>query len=1278
MLLLAFATVGLCVPLTQSMEKIEFHIDAGEARNTIREFGRQSEVSIIYKFQLITDIITHEVHGIYLPREALERMLDGTALGFDQDVASGAFALIRLDDLSSELSHGQSSANLADPTNDNPKQHPSKKMNTKKSNIGKLLTGLAGIFAAVITPQIVGQDLSPDEDIYELSPFVVDTTENVGYLATSTLAGTRIKTKLSDVGSAISVMTPEVFEDTGATDAESLLPYSLNVEVSGVQGNFADVSGAGGNRVRSNSTTRNSQGATRVRGLSSAVLARGLFRTDIPFDGYNTSAITINRGPNSLLFGATTPGGVIDQSLNQAEFGTDHGSFQVRVGERKSHREVLDFNKVLIDNRLALRFSMLNDEVQYQQRPTFKKDKRVYAAMRAVLFEGSEGGLIGRTTLRGNFENGDVDSNPPKIIPPGDGLTDWFEAPSRNLEQYTGTTFPDWVDNFVGKQTVDNRLGDRTKLNIPFMVQQPFFIDMPYIYHQPNLAAPSMGIAGLEHVAGIPARTLWRGVGGRGRVDLFGTSPFMGENLTPGFTVPVIMDRTILDNQNMSIMGTMPYRNYEFDVHNFAIEQELFDGKAGIEIAYDKQNYENEYHDPFSGGGGNTFRGFELRVDVMEYLPNLLPNPNLGRVYMSDFATPIEWHHTQRESKRMTAFYNLDFTENDGFTRWLGRNVFTAFYSHETTDNEHRTRQNKWIDAPGSNVEIATIVNDRLNGERRIAPVQVYLSDVLLGNEIQNASDIRLSNYITAPSPQPGDLVTVNYHGFFEGPENTTDPSAPLDEATFELYQSLIGGNATREINEGKAFSWQSFLFGGNLVGLIGWRDDRFKTVENISLSNFVNESSGANSDGLLDSGEFDGRRIQLADEGNPDHAAQVSSVSNETVTWSLVGHLPENLIELPLGARLSAHYNESKSFVPTRTRRDFNGDVIPPETGSTTEYGFTVELFEQRLSIRVNWFELLQNDANAGSGVYSPGVQPWLRFWKDAELQGIPFEDALMTGLHTRPNLSPNITSYEAMYAAIIDLLPQRQQDMFNIRFADDGRTVLSDPNPGQSVTTNAVAKGVEIDIVGNITDNWRMMFNWGQQETVTSDSAPVAGDFIYAVAENIANSGLGVVTQTPSLFEYSPMGQLWNGNINELISTRGKDGTASLEQRKHRVNLLSTYSFLTGSRLDGLTVGGALRWQSSIATGYETEVTSDGIVTPIISNPFMGPEELNGDVWISYKRKIEFFNTPLDWKIQLNVRNAIGSDDYIPVVTNPDGQVAVVRNPPTQEWFLTNTISF
>jgi outer membrane receptor protein involved in Fe transport len=63
-----------------------------------------------------------------------------------------------------------------------------------------------------------------------LSPFVIEENTDVGYLATSTLAGSRISTPLKDVAAQISVFTPELMRDLGLTNLEEVYLYSTNVE----------------------------------------------------------------------------------------------------------------------------------------------------------------------------------------------------------------------------------------------------------------------------------------------------------------------------------------------------------------------------------------------------------------------------------------------------------------------------------------------------------------------------------------------------------------------------------------------------------------------------------------------------------------------------------------------------------------------------------------------------------------------------------------------------------------------------------------------------------------------------------------------------------------------------------------------------------------------------------------------------------------------------------------------------------------------------------------
>ena len=164
---------------------------------------------------------------------------------------------------------------------------------------------------------MLSAQLEDDEDVYELSPFTVESSEDVGYLAGATLAGTRIRTDLRDVGSSVSVVTEEFMRDTASQSAETLLVYTTNTEVAGQGGNFL---GQGDSAVLTDTNRTSPIANTRVRGLTEADNTRDYFLSDIPWDSYNVGRIDLQRGPNSILFGIGSPAGIVNASTNPAAF----------------------------------------------------------------------------------------------------------------------------------------------------------------------------------------------------------------------------------------------------------------------------------------------------------------------------------------------------------------------------------------------------------------------------------------------------------------------------------------------------------------------------------------------------------------------------------------------------------------------------------------------------------------------------------------------------------------------------------------------------------------------------------------------------------------------------------------------------------------------------------------------------------------------------------------------------------------------------------------------
>jgi len=332
-------------------------------------------------------------------------------------------------------------------------------------------------------------------------------------------------------------------------------------------------------------------------------------------------------------------------------------------------------------------------------------------------------------------------------------------------------------------------------------------------------------------------------------------------------------------------------------------------------------------------------------------------------------------------------------------------------------------------------------------------------------------------------------------------------------------------------------------------------------------------------------------------------------------------------------------------------------------------------------MSARFNWYTTsIDNDTvtSIGGAQQHPSnpqflIGEFLNRFSNAKENGLTIEEALAA---SGPQAAGLYNSYEEVYADIIALLPSDVQSVYNFRVEgtdeDDDRENISNPTP----TRSFVAEGFELEIVGNITDSWRMFVNAAQQETVQSNIAKEQLVLANVIGDNLSTSNLRNLLDSPELGEpVTFTDRFVGGLLTPLISGTLAEGTVLTELREWRVNLGTNYLFSEGP-LSGVGLGGALRWQSATSTGYPLELNELGLPVPILSRPFLGPEELNGDIWVSYGRKL--FEDKIDWKIQLNVRNAFGDNDNIPVITNPDGKVAIFRNPLPTEIFLSNTFRF
>jgi hypothetical protein len=728
------------------------------------------------------------------------------------------------------------------------------------------------------------------------------------------------------------------------------------------------------------------------------------------------------------------------------------------------------------------------------------------------------------------------------------------------------------------------------------------------------------------------------------------------------------MDTNVLDNRKLLLEGTTEFASHDWDAINVALEQSLFNGKGGIELVYDKQDY-------------NRFELFpwdeEVRVDVSSHLVNDQPNPNVGRAFFYGFAVDPLDRTTTRESHRATAFYEFDFTEKDGLTGWLGKHVLTGLWNEQTIDNRGENHRLIWedVDAP---LPVEDIFSDPTGGGRNRPVMWAYVTDSLVGSEYQSAGDVRFTQHINAVIPKVGDTYTLSW---LDHPRPSLNPAGVPEGSTLATYVPGTGdpsfyndfrvrslftaGSRSEQVITSEALAWQSKWWNGNIVGLMGWRTD--ETVN----------TGQANVGGRLPSGDADPGQTMLAAE--PDDPLP----SGSTRTNSVVVHIPDELIDFG-STNVSFHWNESENFSPSARRIDIRGDTVAPPTGTTEDYGIGFEFKDGAISLRISKFQMSSDWANAGLNGAANGVFANIgaRRWGIVESDGAPFEETIANATDARfPNAPPpgTFNSYADVQRAIRSYLPPETEALINARFEpalpDPSAAFFTDPIVGLTTTRSFVAEGYEAELVGNPARGWRVSLNVGQQETVTSNTAPVLAEIAVAAREGMMRENIWGLQIDPGNNSNPTFGSNLNGNtFIPLEAAQAKDGTVSLEQREWRVNLATNYDFLEGA-LKGFGLGGAWRYQSKVAAGYDAQVNADDLVLPILDRPFFGPAETNFDLWASYTRKL---TDKINWKIQLNIRNAFGDDDYIPVVINPDGRTAVVRNPNPTDFYITNTFKF
>ncbi len=1074
-------------------------------------------------------------------------------------------------------------------------------MNTK-TTIQKYRSPLIGLLA--LAP--IGLQAQDDtEEAFELSPFSVAADDDNGYVATTTLAGTRLKSQLKDLAGAIQIVTTEFLEDTSVTGTEDLFLYTTSTEASGPDGNF----GNGG-------AERRNPNSTRVRGLANPDRTRGYFLTDIGFDTYNTDRVAIAKGPNAILFGLGSPAGIVNNNLKQAKF-EDSNEIQLRYGSWDSFRMVMDFNRELIEDQLAVRIIGLNDDTKFKQKPAFEDDRRIYGA---IHYRANE-----KTTLRANVEMGSITASRPNTSSPTSNIPSWV---STGMVTTTGASGQSGFSSFGGNRNAQ------------------------YIYDGPAAEQPSLGFDP------DPATSGPDGI----RRTHFTHRNIEDENQS-GFSNGVLTDENswVFPFRSRSLSGLDNTQDYSFDAVNITLEHR-FNENAGIELSYDDQLYERFSRDRV---------GNNVNVDVSSFLPYLVPdgvggtreplNPNVGRPYVT-MTENMRKAETERSATRLTGYYDLDFAEKSDDMRWLGRHVFTGVITEQRREvlnyqNNYGStitgEQEAVLEANRSRDFTSSSWDRRSQGKR-------YLGPAITG--IPSSGTVA-QGVLTGGTPRLNEFQAWMY-------DSQADPIVPGHNGAYRIVNStllldpLTSASVDRQDIDSLAVTGQSYFLDNNLVATYGWREDDAssfrdvadQTSDNIALLDTLGVSKTPDSTtkaSVFSWGAVAHLPRGMADNIGLDLSAHYGVSENFVPSPGRITILSQPHPD-PAGETTEYGFSigafQGKFFLRVNKYETISLNQTDGSLGSASIPNWE-RLFYNNVRNSLQEMELRDPD-NPSQGYWPNNIN-----WADTyTLPPLGMRQAFWNPVEPDPSPggTPQVSdSPNSNVTGVSDF----QSEGLEI----DG---VWNPNANWTFSFNAAQQEVKKT---NVLQSYREYFDirepqWLAMGDLIARPNTYQNEFPQTIYQRTRT------VQWPRLLRETQQEGASSNEVREWRFNVVGKYTFAEDSRLKGWSVGGAYRWQ-----DEVGIG----YRNGFATEAELGVVGVGeLGISDVTQPIFGPSEQNLDIFFAHARKI--LNDNVDWKIQLNIRNVLNNDDLIYTAVNPDGLPTRVRIMNPMNFRLSSTFRF
>jgi outer membrane receptor for ferric coprogen and ferric-rhodotorulic acid len=1125
------------------------------------------------------------------------------------------------------------------------------------------------------------------DEVIVLSPFEVK-AESKGYYSPNTMSGTRINSSIQDLASSITVVTKGQMEDFAMLDVNDVFLYAANTEGTGTY-----TAGTGyGPADRNGSVADNVQidpiNSNRIRGIAPANISLDNIQTmgRVPIDPIDVDSIEISRGPNANVFGLGNPSGTVNLVPSSANVTRSFTETTARTDSYGGYRTTLDLNRVLWQNKLAIRASGVFQHDGYIRKPSGTNTVKYNGMLKFRPFKGT---MISASV---NFYR--MNGNRPNQIPARDNISYWITSGKPTWDPTTQQIHINGVT--VGTFTSTTYNGpDYFSATLLGGSHSQMFID------QNGLSYWSAPQAFNNTSALLPGTTVRGPTAGGQAVRFLQTTGVAGATGTaakptaqPLFvTTPTISDKGMYDwsSINLSAPNRLMDRTLTTNVQ---VEQEFFNTNRQLLVAQvafmreDSQRYQRN----LLGIANTEGQSGQLEIDPNEKLLDGTPNPYFLRPFIASDKPATLWQPQKWDTYRAQLAYKLDLTGENNLLKWLGVQQLSAYDEYKYQISRQYRYREAMLDAkPWLQPGLYRSYQGAPAGAG--TPTNVGLTNGLFRYYV---GDNQGSNVDYAP-PEFNNNGTYNFvwgraaAGALPALWNSEPTTLGLAAA------DKSGGNFnTKQIIKTVGAVLQSHFLNDAVVVTLGTREDRIysKFGNQTAAGAVLLADDGMNIDyGFMNSWQAGDYGYNSGKTTNVQYVVRpfrdLSSFLKQVDEGGGVGPY---LAEVLHG--LSLNFNHSNSFIAATPAQDLYLHVLPNPKGEDKSYGLGLSLLDGKVVLRVTHYQTAQYAIRNGDA--------------NTTAQRVIRTDLLLTGATPARFVLQNVAGGTTatfgpnnnQYGWIKTLNPTWTDQQVFTEFSRQAGlsealiTALINPQPPIAATNDIAARGTEVELFVNPTKYWTVSANFVDTQSYIKNVSSTLQTWIdqrMSVWTTLVDQAASV-NWTAAQLAAEPQHLWWTHNYGGSQTAQANfiafvqtpysvikqlEGQANPQTRRYNVRLSTNYRLagITDQRiLKNFNVGGAVRWEDKGAIGFYGRQTLPAQITDLdVTRPIYDKAHTYVDLVVGYK--VKMFGGKVPATFQLNVRNVTESGRLQPIAAYPDGTINTYRIIDPRQFILSAT---